>query len=630
MTQDAQATSQPPRTLRDAYRDLPIAGKLGVMVGTFAVGFLVFAWLLFDTLATIRVNSPMSLELQKTKDVIGDFAPPAMNLLELRNADLEVLDLMGRGDPRPILERARNYRTEFEKGHENWDTRLDGRGKELASVLTYRPAMAYFEVREREFVPAVLAGDKDRARRVYEGQMGKDFAEHRAAVEELTAWAGVEIKAIQGWADTLMTSRVRTAALVGIFVLVTVLAVSFLVSASITRPLGRAVCVLDTAAEGDLTARMTVDSRDEIGRLAVALERCLRRMSSTLCAVGKGVLNLTATSEQMEGLSTQLGTTADETTNRADLVAAASHEVSVSAGLVACSVEEIGATLGEISRNASSAVRVANDAVAAASEVQSSLAELETRGKEIGEVVGVIISLAEQTNLLALNATIEAARAGSAGHGFAVVAGEVKELSRQTARSTDEIRNKIQAIQLATQNSVKSISRILQITHEIHEFQTTIAGAVEEQNATTSEMARTFEEVSHASEDIAKNISSVANAARQTSEGVGQAREAAAELAHLAMSLQTHVERFRFDDADDAEPVGHSRQSPAAASTRRPATPRPGDRPTPAVRSGSEPNVAVEPSRRRPAFEPPKIPGPPAAHFGGDRSPGRRSNGLAK
>jgi methyl-accepting chemotaxis protein len=628
MTQDAQATSQRPRTLRDAYRDFPIAGKLCVMVGTFAVGFLVFAWLLFDTLATIRVNGPISVELQKGKDVFGDFAPPAMYIIELRNADLEALNLMGHGDPRPILERARNYRTEFEKGHDVWVTRLHGRGKELASVLTYRPALAYFEVREREFVPAVLAGDKDRARRVYEGPMGKEFAEHRAAVQELIAWAGVEVKAIKSWADTLMASRVRTAAAVGIAAFVAVLAVSWLVSLSITRPLGRAVRVLDTAAEGDLTARMTVDSSDEIGRLAVALERCLRRMSSTLCVVGKGVLNLTAKSEQMEGLSTQLSTTADETTNRADLVAAAAQEVSVSAGQVACSVEEIGATLGEISRNASSAVRVANDAVGAASEVQSSLAELETRGKEIGEVVGVIISLAEQTNLLALNATIEAARAGSAGHGFAVVAGEVKELSRQTARSTDEIRNKIQAIQLATQDSVRSISRILQITHEIHEFQTTIAGAVVEQNATTSEMARTFEEVSHASEDIAKNISSVAAAARQTSEGVSQAREAAAELAHLAISLQSHVEQFRFDDADDAEPVGQSPPSPAAASSRRPATPRPEDRPTPAGRS--EPTATAEPARLRPAFAPSKIPGPPAAHFGGDRSPGRRSNGLAR
>ena len=174
------------------------------------------------------------------------------------------------------------------------------------------------------------------------------------------------------------------------------------------------------------------------------------------------------------------------------------------------------------------------------------ISKLGQSSAEIGQVIKVITSIAQQTNLLALNATIEAARAGEAGKGFAVVANEVKELAKETAKATEDISRKIEAIQGDTNGAVSAISQISQVIGQISDIQTTIASAIEEQSATTNEIGRTLAEAAKGSTDISKNIGGVAEAAQRHHRGCDGHIEIRPSLEKMAAELQTLVSQFRF------------------------------------------------------------------------------------
>jgi methyl-accepting chemotaxis protein len=207
----------------------------------------------------------------------------------------------------------------------------------------------------------------------------------------------------------------------------------------------------------------------------------------------------------------------------------------------------MGASIEEIARNTTEGTAVAAQAVQAAEQTNQIMSKLDDSSAEIGNVIKVITSIAEQTNLLALNATIEAARAGDAGKGFAVVAGEVKDLAQETARATENISRQVEAIQVDTQSAVTAIGRITSIIARINDAQLTIASALEEQTATTTEMNRNVAEAAAGSSEIAGNISSVASAAQRTMEGADENQRAASELARMSSELKQIVAGFRLD-----------------------------------------------------------------------------------
>jgi methyl-accepting chemotaxis protein len=262
--------------------------------------------------------------------------------------------------------------------------------------------------------------------------------------------------------------------------------------------------------------------------------------------VGQKAQALASASEQLTAVSQEMGTSATETSSQATVVSAASEQVSKSVAMVATSAEEMNASIREIATNAAEAARIATTAVTVARQTNDTVNKLGESSVEIGKVIKVITSIAQQTNLLALNATIEAARAGEAGKGFAVVANEVKELAKQTAAATEEISRKIEAIQTDTRGVVQAITEIGEIIKKINDYQSTTASAVEQQTATTNEIARSAAEAASGGNEIARNITSVSDAAMHTAHGASDSLESARELAKLAADLNHIVEQFQF------------------------------------------------------------------------------------
>ena len=345
---------------------------------------------------------------------------------------------------------------------------------------------------------------------------------------------------------------------------------------------------VQAVAQGDLTQRVPVSGSDAVGQLGEGFSRLIDDLHGNMSAIARNAQSLASSSEQLTSSSQMMAASSEETSAQAGSVSAAAEQVSKSVQTVAASAEEMTASIKEIARNAHEAARVATSAVRVAEVTSGTISKLGDSSIEIGKVVKVITSIAEQTNLLALNATIEAARAGEAGKGFAVVANEVKELAKETAKATEDISRKIDAIQGDTTEAVKAIKDIRGIIGQVNDISTTIASAVEEQTATTNEIGRNVAQAAQGATDIARNITGVAESARNTATGATQTQAAAGALSQMAGELQQMVTQFKIDRVDARYRANGRR---AHARTGRRARPRAG-------------RWSVQPTERRPRTAP--------------------------
>ena len=308
----------------------------------------------------------------------------------------------------------------------------------------------------------------------------------------------------------------------------------------------------EAIAAGDLTRDdLKVRSRDELGDLTAAINKMSTNLKRMILAIAQSAVQVASASEELNSTSQQITTNSEETSAQADVVSKAAQTVSQNLQTVATGAEEMGTSIKEIAKNATEAARVATAAVKVAETTTATISKLGDSSTEIGQVIKVITSIAQQTNLLALNATIEAARAGEAGKGFAVVANEVKELAKETAKATEDISRKIEAIQTDTKAAVDAIASISGVINQINDISNTIATAVEEQNATTNEMSRNVGEASQGSHEITSNIAGVAEAAQSTTHGASETQKASQQLVETSTQLSSLVGQFKIN-ADGA------------------------------------------------------------------------------
>ncbi|MDH3236069.1 MAG: HAMP domain-containing methyl-accepting chemotaxis protein, partial [Alphaproteobacteria bacterium] len=307
--------------------------------------------------------------------------------------------------------------------------------------------------------------------------------------------------------------------------------------------MARAVHVFrDNAVE---KARLEAEQAEAERRRADERKAAMLEMADRFEESVKSVVDgVSSAATEMQATAQQMSATAEESSRQTANVASASDQASANVQTVAATAEELSVSTSEIGRQVTKSAQIAATAVEETDATNETVRGLADAAVRIGQVVDLINDIASQTNLLALNATIEAARAGEAGKGFAVVASEVKNLANQTAKATEEISQQVASIQDETNGAVGAIEKIRSIIGEVSDIATTIASAVEEQGASTQEIARNVQQAARGTQEVNENIAGVNRAAGETGAAAGQVLNATRELSQQAELMRGEVERF--------------------------------------------------------------------------------------
>ncbi len=343
--------------------------------------------------------------------------------------------------------------------------------------------------------------------------------------------------------------------LIAIFSLIGVvigIALGFIITAMITKPIAEAVSFAARVSTGDFSRTIVHSRKDEAGSLLDALNKMSNQLKVTFQEMANGIVNLSDESSRLAKVSEEMGDQAEsssmkaksvsvaieEMTTNLTAVAAAMEQSATNTSMVAAATEEMSSTITEISGNADKARTIAAGAVQQAASATSSMDNLGKAARDISQVTETITEISEQTNLLALNATIEAARAGEAGKGFAVVANEIKELAKQTAIATMDIKAKIEDVQKTTNFTVGQIDAISHVISEINNIVNEMATAVEEQSSATSEITTNVNQASQGIQEVNENVSQITTVSQSITADIAGVNESSATMTSSATSVQ--------------------------------------------------------------------------------------------
>ncbi|MBR0744209.1 HAMP domain-containing protein [Bradyrhizobium japonicum] len=545
-----------------------------------AIGFTAVVSTSLYALRELKVGGPLYSDIKLGNDLIADILPPPEYVIE---AYLEATLAMREPDQLSAHgERLVQLRKDYDERKAFWTT--SSLSTDLKTALVSKSdaeVQKFWKLLSDQLLPALKAKDVAGAERVY-AQLKDAYAAHRAVIDSIVESANKQN------ADMEKLAAERDSSILYILLGVSAAVLAFIaagllgVALGVVRPIVRMTDTMQKLATGDLAADIPFAHRqDEVGSMAGALqvfkqgaiensrlrEEQLRKEQEAATAkrgalhqmaetvereTGRSVDSASVASQGVERAASSLSEIARSLSAESQAVASASTQALGSSQTVSAAAEQLSASIRDIATQVARTSTVTKSAVAGREQARSTIQALAGAVKKIAEVSDLIGGIAGQTNLLALNATIEAARAGEAGRGFAVVAAEVKSLSDQTAKSTEEIGRLIAEVQASTQAAVDAVETMGGHIVEIDGVATSVAAAMEEQDSATREIARSISESASAAKEVSAKIANVSRDAASVDERATEVRQAIAGMAANLESLRSVVVRTVRDSTEAA------------------------------------------------------------------------------
>jgi methyl-accepting chemotaxis protein WspA len=473
------------------FSTLKLSTKLSLLVGVFAVGFIAFTVLAWGTISRVKVNGPVYHEIALGKDLIADVLPPPEYIIE---SYLIVLDLVDgttdKAEMLELVERGKRLRSEYDQRHAFWSTELaPGALNQALLVRSYTPALQFFELRDKEIIPALLAGNADKARTLAHGALKQHYEEHRRGIDEVVRLANAQNTLAETHAAEFLSSSTTT--LFG--VAAAILGLSFwlawmIVSSLVSRLQRSSIALMSTATQ------IAATSREQ--------QSTVNSYTTSTTEIAAAVREISATSQELQSTLEEVSTAA---------VNAASLAEGGRSGLV-----DMDGTMAQLS--------------GATGSISAKLSVIREKASDINLVVTTITKVADQTNLLSVNAAIEAEKAGEYGLGFLVVAREIRRLADQSAIATLDIEQMVRQMQGAVSTGVM----------EMDQFTEQVRRGVQAVAQIGGQLSQLIERV----EGLSDRIASLHEGMRSQSLGASQISDAMAQLTDGARQTSASLKEF--------------------------------------------------------------------------------------
>ncbi len=531
------------------FRSSRLAGQMLALVGVFLVVFIAYSAYAWRTIDAVRVNGPIYKEIVQGKDLIADVLPPPAYIIESYLLCLQMLDETDQGRINTLAERGSRLRVDFDNRHQYWQRTLaTGQLRDVFTGTSYRPAVEFFELRDGQYIPALRAGDRKRAREVL-ADMHRRYEAHRLAVDQVVAMTNKANADYEAAADERIGRDLTLLLIMALAVVALVVVLAWYSAREAGRISERIALAADVAARvanGDLTAEVPKsEARDETGKLINAIGRMTENLRELVAKAKQASVEIMSSATEFAASSRQQEATVQSFTASTNQIASAARQISGTSADLQHTVESIttvAAQTAEMAEEGRSGLKSLDEAMdrmgRAASAMSSRLAAIREEAEQITGVVTTISKVADQTNLLSINAAIEAEKAGEQGLGFLVLAREIRRLADQTAVATLDIEEMVKQMQSAVSAGVMEIDRFAE---EVRSG----TGNVERIGSRFGSIISSVQSLSERFESVNDGMRSQSQGARQISEAMGDLIEGARQTSASLREFNAATEALR-------------------------------------------------------------------------------------